>query len=71
MENLEKSNVAFIGKLADAKKEWISSSIPPIDHYILKFDQSNLVTLRGRIYEKMKQFQYQQKGKCTIYPQKK
>ncbi|CAF4719945.1 unnamed protein product [Rotaria sp. Silwood2] len=37
-------------------------SMPPKDHFTLKFDRDSIRNLKGRVYENMKQYTYEQRG---------
>ncbi|CAF1207515.1 unnamed protein product [Didymodactylos carnosus] len=61
INELDKSNVAFISELILAEMEFFSPCVPPTDHYKLEFNHRDLITIRGRVYDRMKYFSYKQK----------
>ena len=62
LEHIEKSKTAFLATLSEAEKGPSSNSMPPKDHFILKFDRNTIKNLKGRVYETMKQYSYEQRG---------
>ncbi|CAF1125793.1 unnamed protein product [Didymodactylos carnosus] len=62
LENIEKSKTAFLAKLSDAEKGPPTHTMPPTEHYVLRFDKESVRNLRGRVYESMKEYSYEQKG---------
>ena len=62
LERIEKSKLAFVGRLSDVEKGPSSHTMPPKDHFILKFHRDSIQNLKGRVYENMKQYSYEQRG---------
>jgi len=62
LEHIEKSKTAFLATLSEAEKGPSTSAVPPKDHFTLKFDKDSLRNLKGRVYETMKQYTYEQRG---------
>ncbi|CAF0724400.1 unnamed protein product [Didymodactylos carnosus] len=62
LENISKSSITFIGKLANVEKGISSVTMPPVDNYTLRFDHDYLKTIRGRVYDTMTEFLYHQLG---------
>ncbi|CAF1244706.1 unnamed protein product [Rotaria sordida] len=62
LEHIEKSKLAFLATLSEAEKGPSTHSMPPIDHFTLKFDRDSIRNLKGRVYENMKQYTYEQRG---------
>ena len=60
LEHIGPSSIAFIGKVTHAQLQYSSVSMPPIDHYVVQFDHKDLRTLRGRVYDTMIDFEYNQ-----------
>ncbi|CAF0835722.1 unnamed protein product [Adineta ricciae] len=62
LEHIEKSKLAFLATLSEAEKGPSTNTMPPKDHFILKFDRPSIKNLKGRVYENMKQYTYEQRG---------
>jgi hypothetical protein len=62
LEHIEKSKLAFLATLSEVEKHPSSNTVPPKDHFILKFDKETIRNLKGRVYENMKQYSYEQRG---------
>ncbi|CAF1132283.1 unnamed protein product [Rotaria sp. Silwood1] len=62
LEHIEKSKLAFLGTLSEAEKGPSTHTMPPKDHFTLKFDRDSIRNLKGRVYENMKQYTYEQRG---------
>ncbi|CAF0922819.1 unnamed protein product [Rotaria sp. Silwood1] len=62
LEHIEKSKLAFLATLSEVEKDLSTNAMPPKDHFILKFDRNSIRNLKGRVYETMKQYAYEQLG---------
>ena len=62
LEHIEKSKLAFLATLSEVEKGPSSNTMPPKDHFVLKFDRDSIKNLKGRVYENMKQYSYEQRG---------
>jgi len=62
LEHIEKSKLVFLATLSECEKGPSSNAVPPKDHFILKFDRETNKNLKGRVYENMKQYSYEQRG---------
>lgn len=62
LEHIEKSKTAFLATLREVEKGLSTNTMPPKDHFILKFDRDSIRNLKGRVYETMKQYSYEQLG---------
>ncbi|CAF1144537.1 unnamed protein product [Rotaria sp. Silwood1] len=67
LEHIEKSKLAFLATLCEVKKGPSENAMPPKDHFILKFDRNSIRNLKGRVYETMKQYTYEQLGSLFLY----
>ncbi|CAF1335833.1 unnamed protein product [Rotaria sordida] len=62
LEHIEKSKLAFLATLSNVEKLPSVRTIPAKDRFILKFDRDSIRNLKGRVYENMKQYRYEQLG---------
>ncbi|CAF3014813.1 unnamed protein product [Rotaria sp. Silwood2] len=62
LEHIEKSKLAFLATLCKMEKDLSTNTMPPKDHFILNFDRNSIRNLKGRVYETMKQYSYEQLG---------
>ncbi|CAF3753040.1 unnamed protein product [Rotaria sp. Silwood1] len=62
LEHIEKSKLAFLATLSSVEKGPRTHSMPPKDHFTLTFDRDSIRNLKGRVYENMKQYRYEQLG---------
>jgi hypothetical protein len=62
LEHIEKSKLVFLATLSEVERDLTTNSMPPKDHFILKFDRETIKNLKGRVYENMKQYSYEQRG---------
>ncbi|CAF1310893.1 unnamed protein product [Rotaria sordida] len=62
LENVEKSKLAFLATLINVEKGPSKPTMPPKDHFTLIFDRDSIRNLKGRVYENMKQYTYEQLG---------
>ncbi|CAF1056252.1 unnamed protein product [Rotaria sordida] len=62
LEHIEQSKLVFLATLSDAEKGPSTNTMPPKDHFTLKFDRNSIQNLKGRVYENMKQYTYEQRG---------
>lgn len=62
LSHIERSKVAFLATLSGVEHGPKRHTMPPIDHYVLKFDRDSIRNLKGRVYETMKQYSYEQRG---------
>ena len=67
LEHIEKSKLAFLSTLSEVEKGPSTNTMPPKDHFILKFDRDTIKNLKGRVYENMKQYSYEQRGLFLFY----
>jgi hypothetical protein len=65
MDKIPKSSIAFISKITNVQRGISSVTMPPRDHYKLQFDHKELLTLRGRVYDTMIDFEYTQVNKFS------
>jgi hypothetical protein len=63
LSHIEQSKTAFLAILSEVEQGPTTHSMPPKDHYILKFKRDTIRNLKGRVYETMKQYSYEQLGK--------
>ncbi len=54
--------MAFLATLSECEKGPSTNAMPPKDHFTLKFDRDSTRNLKGRVYENMKQYTYEQRG---------
>jgi hypothetical protein len=62
LEHIEKSKLVFLATLSESEKGPSTNTMPPKDHFTLKFDRDTIRNLKGRVYENMKQYSYEQRG---------
>ncbi|CAF1332121.1 unnamed protein product [Rotaria sp. Silwood1] len=62
LSQIEQSKTAFLATLSDVEQGPSTHTMPPKDHYILKFKRETIKNLKGRVYETMKQYSYEQLG---------
>ena len=62
LAHIEQSKTAFLAKLSEVIQGPSTHTMPPIDHYTLKFNRDTIRNLKGRVYETMKQYAYEQRG---------
>jgi len=62
LEHIEKSKLVFLSTLTECEKGPSTNTMPPKDHFTLKFDRDSIRNLKGRVYENMKQYIYEQRG---------
>jgi len=62
LEYIEKSKLAFLATLSEAERGCSTNTMPPKDHFTLKFDRDSIRNLKGRVYENMEQYAYEQRG---------
>ncbi|CAF1467919.1 unnamed protein product [Rotaria sp. Silwood1] len=67
LEHIEKSKLAFLATLCEVNKGPAENAMPPKDHFILKFNRDSIRNLKGRVYETMKQYAYEQLGSLFLY----
>ncbi|CAF1020770.1 unnamed protein product [Rotaria magnacalcarata] len=65
LEHIDKSKLAFLATLCEVEKGPSTNSMPPKDHFTLKFDRDTIKNLKGRVYENMKQYSYEQRGESV------
>ncbi|CAF1115762.1 unnamed protein product [Didymodactylos carnosus] len=66
LENIEKSKTAFLAKMSEVEKGPSSNTMPPKDHFVVRFDKESVRNLRGRVYENMKEYTYEQRGEGIV-----
>jgi hypothetical protein len=66
LTHIEQSKTAFLATLSEVEQGASTHTMPPKDHYTLKFKRETIKNLKGRVYETMKQYSYEQLGK-NIY----
>jgi hypothetical protein len=64
--HIDQSKTAFLATLSEVEPGAITHTMPPKDHYILKFKRETIKNLKGRVYETMKQYSYEQLGKHSF-----
>ncbi|CAF1163965.1 unnamed protein product [Rotaria sordida] len=62
LSQIEKSKTAFLATLSEVEHGPSTHTMPPKDNYILKFKKETIKNLKGRVYETMKQYSYEQLG---------
>jgi len=62
LSHIEQSKTAFLATLSEVEQGASTHTMPPKDHYTLKFKKDTLRNLKGRVYETMKQYSYEQIG---------
>lgn len=62
LSHIEQSKTAFLATLSEIEHGPTTHTMPPRDHYILKFKRETIKNLKGRVYETMKQYSYEQIG---------
>jgi hypothetical protein len=62
LEHIEQSKLAFLATLSECDKGPSTNTMPPRDHFTVKFDRESIRNLKGRVYENMKQYSYEQRG---------
>jgi len=62
LEHIEPSKLVFLATLSEVEKGPSTNTMPPKDHFTLKFDRDSIRNLKGRVYENMKQYTYEQRG---------
>jgi len=63
LSHIEQSKTAFLAILSEVEPGPTTHTMPPKDHYIIKFKRETIKNLKGRVYETMKQYSYEQLGK--------
>ena len=63
LSHIDQSKTAFLATLSEVEQGASTHTMPPKDHYTLKFDRATIKNLKGRVYETMKQYAYEQLGK--------
>ncbi len=61
--HIEQSKTAFLATLSEVEPGPTTHTMPPKDHYVLRFKRETIKNLKGRVYETMKQYAYEQMGK--------
>jgi hypothetical protein len=62
LSHIEQSKTAFLATLSEVEQGASTHTMPPKDHYTLKFKRESIRNLKGRVYETMKQYSYEQIG---------
>lgn len=62
LSHIEQSKTAFLATLSEVEQGPSTHTMPPTDHYVLKFSRETIKNLKGRVYETMKQYTYEQRG---------
>ncbi|CAF1038676.1 unnamed protein product [Rotaria magnacalcarata] len=62
LSHIEQSKTSFLATLSEVEQGATTHTMPPKDHYTLKFKRETLKNLKGRVYETMKQYAYEQLG---------
>lgn len=62
LSHIDKSKTAFLAKLSEVEHGPTTHTMPPIEHFVLKFNRESIRNLKGRVYETMKQYAYEQRG---------
>ncbi|UJR24124.1 hypothetical protein I4U23_027091 [Adineta vaga] len=74
LSHIDQSKTAFLATLSEVEQGASTHTMPPKDHYTIKFDRATIKNLKGRVYETMKQYSYEQLGEgipCFINNQEK
>ncbi len=67
LSHIEQSKLAFLATLSEVEKGCSTNTVPPRDHFTLKFDRDTIRNLKGRVYENMKQYTYEQRGLFYLF----
>ena len=62
LSHIDQSKTAFLATLSEVEQGASTHTMPPTDHYTLKFKRETIKNLKGRVYETMKQYAYEQIG---------
>jgi hypothetical protein len=62
LSHIEQSKTAFLATLSEVEQGASTHTMPPKDHYTLRFKRESIRNLKGRVYETMKQYSYEQIG---------
>ncbi|CAF1275327.1 unnamed protein product [Adineta steineri] len=62
LEHIEQSKLVFLATLSEVERGPSTNTMPPRDHFTVKFDRDTIKNLKGRVYENMKQYTYEQRG---------
>ena len=63
LTHIEQSKTAFLATLSEVEAGPSTHTMPPKDQYVIKFKRETIKNLKGRVYETMKQYTYEQLGK--------
>ena len=66
LSHIEQSKTAFLGTLSEVEQGACTHTVPPKNHYTLRFKRESIRNLKGRVYETMKQYAYEQMGLWLI-----
>ena len=67
LSHIEKSKLAFLATISEVEKGPSTNTMPPTDHFTLKFDRDTIRNLKGRVYENMKVYTYEQRGLFYLF----
>jgi len=67
LSHIEQSKTAFLATLSEVEQGASTHTMPPKDHYTLKFKRETIKNLKGRVYETMKQYSYEQIGLTNFF----
>ncbi|CAF0978118.1 unnamed protein product [Adineta steineri] len=62
LSHIDQSKTAFLATMSEVEQGASTHTMPPRDHYIIKFKRETIKNLKGRVYETMKQYAYEQLG---------
>ena len=65
LSHIDQSKTAFLATLSEVEQGPSTHTMPPKDHYTLKFTRETIKNLKGRVYETMKQYAYEQRGQIS------
>ena len=67
LEHIEQSKMVFLATLVEVEKGPSTNTMPPKDHFTLKFNRDTIKNLKGRVYENMKEYTYEQRGLSNLF----
>jgi hypothetical protein len=67
LSHIEQSKTAFLATLSEVEQGASTHTVPPKDRYTLKFKRESIRNLKGRVYETMKQYSYEQIGLMNFF----
>jgi hypothetical protein len=67
LSHIEQSKTAFLATFSKVEPGASTHTMPPKDHHTLRFKKNTIKNLKGRVYETMKQYAYEQLGMKIFY----